>query len=528
MSAPARPAAAAANGAGAREPAAARPLRGAKLALLTFALSLATFIEVLDSTVANVAVPAISGSLGVSNSQGTWVISSYSVAAAIAVPLTGWLARRVGEQRLFVASVILFTLTSLLCGLARDLEVLVACRALQGLFSGPMVPLSQTILMRAFAPAKRTLALALWGMTVLLAPIFGPVVGGWLIDNFSWPWIFLINLPIGLFSFAVCTLMLRPRASRGEASPIDVPGIVLLVIGVGSLQAMLDLGHDRGWFDSSLITALAIAAGVSLVSLLIWELGEAHPVVELSLFRERTFTFCVVIISLGMMSFSVVGVVFPLWLQAVMGYTAYQAGLATASMGLLALVFSILVGVYASRVDARVLVTFGFGVFAAVMGWSTHFTLSMTFAQVVTPRLIQGMGLPCFFIPLTAATLSRVADDKLAAASSLSNFLRTLSAAFGTALSVTWWDNRATYHYAVVSQAVTRASENTQRYVDALHAMGLHGARELSSLHQVVRQQAYMMATNDMFYMASVTCVLLAGLMWLTRPKRGAAATMGH
>ncbi|MCV9916889.1 efflux MFS transporter permease, partial [Burkholderia pseudomallei] len=210
------------------------------------------------------------------------------------------------------------------------------------------------------------------------------------------------------------------------------------------------------------------------------------------------------------------------------GYTAYQAGLATASMGLLALVFSILVGVYASRVDARVLVTFGFGVFAAVMGWSTHFTLSMTFAQVVTPRLIQGMGLPCFFIPLTAATLSRVADDKLAAASSLSNFLRTLSAAFGTALSVTWWDNRATYHYAVVSQAVTRASENTQRYVDALHAMGLHGARELSSLHQVVRQQAYMMATNDMFYMASVTCVLLAGLMWLTRPKRGAAATMGH
>ncbi|CPI35967.1 multidrug resistance protein [Burkholderia pseudomallei] len=521
MSAPARPAAAAANGAGAREPAAARPLRGAKLALLTFALSLATFIEVLDSTVANVAVPAISGSLGVSNSQGTWVISSYSVAAAIAVPLTGWLARRVGEQRLFVASVILFTLTSLLCGLARDLEVLVACRALQGLFSGPMVPLSQTILMRAFPPAKRTLALALWGMTVLLAPIFGPVVGGWLIDNFSWPWIFLINLPIGLFSFAVCTLMLRPRASRGEASPIDVPGIVLLVIGVGSLQAMLDLGHDRGWFDSSLITALAIAAGVSLVSLLIWELGEAHPVVELSLFRERTFTFCVVIISLGMMSFSVVGVVFPLWLQAVMGYTAYQAGLATASMGLLALVFSILVGVYASRVDARVLVTFGFGVFAAVMGWSTHFTLSMTFAQVVTPRLIQGMGLPCFFIPLTAATLSRVADDKLAAASSLSNFLRTLSAAFGTALSVTWWDNRATYHYAVVSQAVTRASENTQRYVDALHAMGLHGARELSSLHQVVRQQAYMMATNDMFYMASVTCVLLAGLMWLTRPKRG-------
>ncbi|MGN4093200.1 MFS transporter, partial [Burkholderia gladioli] len=180
-----------------------QPMRGARLALLTFALSLATFIEVLDSTVTNVAVPSISGSLGVSNSQGTWVISSYSVAAAIAVPLTGWLARRFGERRLFVTSIVLFTLTSLLCGMASDLNVLVVCRAMQGLFSGPMVPLSQTILMRAFPQDKRTLALALWAMTVLLAPILGPVVGGWIVSNYSWPWIFLINLPVGLFSFTV-------------------------------------------------------------------------------------------------------------------------------------------------------------------------------------------------------------------------------------------------------------------------------------------------------------------------------------
>ncbi|AOK32040.1 MULTISPECIES: DHA2 family efflux MFS transporter permease subunit [Burkholderia] len=502
--------------------------RGLRLALLTFALSLATFIEVLDSTVTNVAVPAISGSLGVSNSQGTWVISSYSVAAAIAVPLTGWFARRVGEARLFVAAVILFTLTSLLCAFATDIRMLVVCRALQGLFSGPMVPLSQTILLRSFPPERRTLALALWAMTVLLAPIFGPVVGGWIIDNFSWPWIFLINLPIGVFSFAVCTTLLNQEPGDKAAGGVDVVGIVLLMVGVGSLQAVLDLGHDRGWFDSTLITTLAIVAVLSLGSLLIWEAGEAHPVVDLSLFRDRTFSFCVLIISLGMMSFSVVGVVFPLWLQAVMGYTAFHAGLATAPLGVLALVFSILVGIYANRFDARVLVTFGFLVFAGVLWWDAHFTLTMTFTQIITPGLIQGIGLPCFFIPLTAATLSRIPDDKLAAASSLSNFLRTLSAAFGTAMSVTLWDNRATYHYDIVSQAVNQASGNTQRFVGTLHAMGFDGARELSVLHQVVMQQAYMMATGDMFFIACVTCLVLAAMMWLTRPKRGAAAAFGH
>ncbi|WP_321889584.1 DHA2 family efflux MFS transporter permease subunit [Paraburkholderia bannensis] len=505
--------------------------KGVRLALLTFALSLATFIEVLDSTVTNVAVPAISGSLGVANSQGTWVISSYSVAAAIAVPLTGWLARRLGETRLFVGAVLLFTLTSLMCALAADLHVLVACRALQGLCSGPMVPLSQTILLRSFPPARRTLALALWGMTVLLAPIFGPVVGGYLIDAFSWEWIFLINLPIGLFSFVVCATMLRmeaPQRERGERIPVDIIGIALLVVGVGALQAMLDLGHDAGWFDSTLIVTLAIVAALALVSLLLWEAGEAQPVIDLSLFRDRTFSFCVLIISLGMASFSVVGVVFPLWLQAVMGYDAFHAGLATAPLGVLALVFSILVGLYAHRFDARVLATFGFLVFAAVLWWDTHFTLTMTFTQIVTPGLIQGIGLPCFFIPLTAATLSRVPDHQLAAASSLSNFLRTLAAAFGTAMSVTLWEHRATFHYATLAQSVTKESGGTQQVVTTLHAMGVSGARELGALHQVTTQQAYMMATSDMFFMACVTCVVLAALMWLTRPRRGAAMTPGH
>lgn len=503
-------------------------LRGTKLALLSFALALATFIEVLDSTVTNVAVPSIAGGLGVSNSQGTWVISSYSVAAAIAVPLTGWLANRLGEARLFVAAVMLFTLTSVLCGMANDFHVLVACRALQGLFSGPMVPLSQTILLRAFPEKKRIFALALWAMTVLLAPIFGPVVGGWLIDTFSWRWIFLINLPIGIFSFAVCAALLERAAPARRGEPIDVLGIALLVTGVGSLQVVLDTGHDLGWFDSPFVLALAIVAALALASLVVWEAAETHPVIDLSLFRDRTFSLCVLIISLGMASFSVVGVIFPLWLQSLMGYTAFGAGLATAPLGVLALVFSILVGVFAPRFDARALASFGFFLFAAVLAWDAHFTLTMTFAQIATPGLIQGIGLPCFFIPLTAATLSRIPNDKLAAASGLSNFLRTLSAAFGTAMSVTLWDNRARHHYGTLAESVTTASAGTAQVMRDLQKMGLDGARALSALHHLVEQQAYMMATNDMFRLASATCIVLAAMMWLTRPARGATVTFGH
>ena len=225
-------------------------------------LALGTFMEVLDTSIANVAVPTISGSLGVATSEGTWVISSYSVASAIAVPLTGWLARRVGEVKLFTISVVLFSIASALCGLAHNFESLIAFRLLQGLVSGPMVPLSQTILMRSYPPEKRGLALGLWAMTVIVAPIFGPVMGGYITDNFTWPWIFYINVPIGLFSALIAYFLLRGHETKTTKQRIDAVGLALLVIGVSSLQMMLDLGKDHDWFNSSFIVALAIVAAV--------------------------------------------------------------------------------------------------------------------------------------------------------------------------------------------------------------------------------------------------------------------------
>ncbi|MDR3417946.1 MAG: DHA2 family efflux MFS transporter permease subunit [Nevskia sp.] len=505
-----------------------QPLRGASLALLTLGLSLGTFIEVLDSTVANVAVPTIAGTLGVSNSQGTWVISSYAVAAAIVVPLTGWLARRFGEARLFTTSVLLFTLTSMLCGMAPTFHALVALRLAQGFVSGPMMSLSQTILLRNYPERQRGLAVSLWGALVIIAPIFGPVVGGWIIDTYSWPWIFYINLPIGLFSFFTCSLLLRGRDTPTRREPIDLFGIVLLIVGVGALQMMLDLGRDHGWFHSSFISTLAAIAFICLGFLLIWESGEKHPVLDLSVFRDRTFSASTLVICIGVINFSTVAVIFPLWLQTVMGYTAEKAGLATSPVGILAIVVSVILGRNINRVNLRLVASFGFLVFALVAFWNASFNLNLSFLQLVMPRLVQGIGVACFFIPLTTATLSNIPDDKLAAASGLSNFLRTLSAAFGTALSVTLWDNRATYHHAELARSISLFSDKSTHYLDALRAAGFSGGRDLAVVNQMVTQQAYMMATNDVFHLSGMLCLMLAALIWLAKPKPGAKGPLGH
>ncbi|MCX8566050.1 MAG: MFS transporter, DHA2 family, multidrug resistance protein [Glomeribacter sp. 1016415] len=504
------------------------PLAGSALVLLTVGLALGTFMEVLDTSIANVAVPTIAGNLGVATSQGTWVISSYSVASAIAVPLTGWLARRVGEVKLFTLSVLLFTLTSALCGLAQNFETLIVFRLLQGFVSGPMVPLSQTILLRSYPPDKRGLALGLWAMTVIVAPIFGPLLGGWLTDHYSWPWLFYINVPVGLFSAFSCFVLLRGRETKLVKQRIDAVGLALLVIGVGCLQTMLDIGKDHDWFSSSLIITLAIIAAIALSFMVIWEITEKDPVIDFALFKDRNFALGVIIVSFGFMAFFGSVVIFPLWLQTVMGYTASLAGLATAPIGLLALVLSPLIGRNLHKLNLRLVACFAFMVFAGVSYWNSLFTLDTPFNAVIWPRLVQGLGIACFFVPLTTITLSSISEDRLASAAGLSNFFRTLAGAIGTAVSTTFWENNAVYHHAVLAESVSVYSPNTTAFTDALTLFGITGSVAYASLDKIITQQAYMIATNNFFRISCIVFIVLAALIWWTKPKPGAAASSGH
>ena len=507
--------------------AAPAPLKGNALLLLTIALSFGTFMEVLDTSIANVAVPTIAGNLAVSPSQGTWVISSYSLAAAIAVPLTGWIARRFGEVRTFVSSVLLFTLASTLCGLATSLPELVALRLLQGIVSGPMVPLSQTLLMGNYPPQKRGMAMAIWAMTVVVAPIFGPLLGGYITDNMTWPWIFYINVPIGLMSGGICYTLLRGRDSPTVKQPIDLLGLGLLIVGVASLQMMLDNGNDLDWFGSPIIVSLCVTSVVALTYFVAWELTHDNPIVDLSLLGKRNFGFGVVALAVGFMCFFTLTVLFPLWLQTVMGYTPTWAGIATAPVGILALVFSPLVGKNAHRLDLRMVATVAFVVFAITAYWLSTFTLDTAFAQLMMPRFVQGIAVACFFVPVNQIILSGITANKLAAASGLANFFRTLSASFGTAIGITLWNHRAQMHSVRLAENFTPNGATSLDYVQHLNQAGIHGALANAQVQNLLNSEGLMMATSDMFWGISICFMILIGFVWMTKPPFGVAGGMG-
>ncbi len=312
------------------------PLAGMPLAITSLALALGTFMQVLDTTIANVSLPTIAGNLGASTDQGTWVITSFAVANGVAVPLTGWLMGRYGVVRTFVASVLAFTLASFLCGIAWSLPVLIGFRILQGAVSGPMIPGSQALLISIFAPQKRATALGIWSITTLVAPIAGPIMGGYISDNFHWSWIFLINVPVGLLAAFLCWTNLAKRETPTRKLPIDSVGLGLLVIWVGSLQVMLDTGKDADWFASPQIVILAIVAAVMCVAWVIWELTDKHPVVDLSLFKNRNFALGTIAFCLGYAVFFANTLLMPLWLQTSVGYTATWAGLVAAPSGAVA------------------------------------------------------------------------------------------------------------------------------------------------------------------------------------------------
>jgi len=494
------------------------PLHGAPLALLTIAVAFATFMEVLDITIVNVSVPHIAGSLAVSPQEGTWAISSYSLASAIMQPLSGWIGRRFGEVRSFCVSTVLFVLMSMFCGLAVSMPMLVVGRLLQGAGSGPMVALSLSLLLNNYPNEKKGLALALWAMTVVVAPIFGPILGGYLTDNYSWPWIFYINAPVGLLAAVVTWVLLNKRESVTVKAPIDVIGLVLLIVGVGCLQFMLDNGNDKDWFSSPMITTLGIIALVCITFFVAWELTEEHPVVDLSLFRRRNFTIGVIAMALGMTAFFGINVVYPLWLQTVANYTASWAGYATAPVGILAFLMSPIIGRNIQRLELRAVVTFSFLVFAGTSYWFSTFPADTSFWQFVLPRFLMGLAIPCFFIPLNQVILSGLKPNEIASASGLSNFFRTIAASISTAVTVTLWQHRGEFHHATLAEHVTNASSATQQF---LQGLGRTGDATWPIIEGIVNREALTQSVNDVFLLFAGLFLAMIPIVWLARPPFG-------
>ncbi len=501
------------------------PLQGSARVWGTIALSAATFMNVLDTSIANVSLPAIAGDLGVSPNQGTWVITSFAVANAIAVPLTGWLSQRFGQVRLFIASVLLFVLASWLCGLAPNMNTLIAARALQGFVAGPMIPLSQSLLLSSYPSALAGLAMAMWSITTLVAPVMGPLLGGWITDNISWPWIFYINIPVGLLAASASWMLYHKRETLTRQLPIDAVGLGLLVVWVGALQIMLDKGKELDWFHSPEVVVLGVVALVGLVFFLIWELTEEHPVVDLTLFTRRNFWAGALATSIGYGLFFGNVVLLPLWLQQYMGYTATQAGMVMAPVGLLAIVLSPVVGKNIGKVDPRYFATFAFVVFALVLWMRSRFNTQADFGTIMIPTFVQGIAMAFFFIPLVTITLSGIAPERIPAASGMSNFMRITAGAFGTSIATTLWEDRAALHHAQLAEAVNQSSQGTVSALNGLAAAGLNPEQALAQVNRLVDQQAFMLSSSELFYISALLFLSMIPLVWLTRPQRAGAGS---
>ncbi|RLK39416.1 DHA2 family efflux MFS transporter permease subunit [Cupriavidus plantarum] len=503
------------------------PLTGTKLLLGSFAVALATFMNVLDSSIANVAIPTISGNLGVSVDEGTWVITLFAAANAVSIPLTGWLTQRIGQVRLFVGALLMFVLSSWLCGIAPNLTILLAARILQGAVAGPLIPLSQALLLGSFPKDKSSSALALWAMTATVGPIAGPALGGWITDSYSWSWIFYINVPVGIFAAAVTWAVYRERESKTRKLPIDLVGLASLVTWVGALQIMLDKGKDLDWFNSPVIVTLGVVALLGFVFFVIWELTEPNPIVDLRLFKGRNFLAGTVAISVGYAVFFANLVVLPQWMQQYLAYPAVNAGLVTAPLGIFAVILAPVIGKFLPKAELRVLATLSFLGFAAVFFMRSNYTTGVDTYTLVLPTLLQGIPMALFFVPLTAIILSGLSPDKIPAAAGLSNFARVFCGAVGTSLATTGWNNRSILHHA---QLAEQANPNNPTYVAAIEGiqrtLNFSPDQAVAFFERNLNTQAVMLGLNDIFWISSVTFVVIIPLIWFTRPARngGAAA----
>jgi MFS transporter, DHA2 family, multidrug resistance protein len=505
--------------------------------LIAIAVMSSTFMEVLDTTVVNVSLPHIAGNLSATTDEATWTLTSYLVANAIILPMTGWLASTFGRKRLLMLSVTGFTTASFFCGLAPSLPFLIFFRVIQGACGGGLQPLSQAILLESFPPEKRGQAMAFWALGIVVAPMLGPVAGGWLTDNYSWRWVFYINVPIGILAILLTqAFVFDPPYLRKESKGIDYWGIGLLVVGMGSLQIMLDKGQEDDWFGSQFIVTLAVLAFIGLSGLIIRELKAEHPVIDLSVFRYRSYaigTFIMTIVGFVLYGSTVL---LPLLMQELLGYTATHAGITNLPRGLASFMFMPLVGYLTGKVDARKLLGAGFLITALAMYRISLFSLGVASSTFWVPLLLQGAGLGLIFVPLTTVTNDPVPKERMGNATSIFNLMRNIGASIGISMVETMQVRRAQTHINILGNHVNAANPLARQTIDGLRRLFMsQGSDAVTATRQayaavwaMVQRQAAMLSYNDTFRLLAAMFVLMLPLLFLMRKAKKGKAVMAH
>ncbi len=501
--------------------------------IVAISVMFSTFMEVLDTTVVNVSLPHIAGSLSASVDEATWALTSYLVSNAIVLPITGWLANHFGRKRLLMSSVVGFTAASFLCGLAPNLPLLILFRVIQGAAGGSLQPLSQSVLLEAFRPEERGKAMAFWGLGIVVAPILGPVLGGWLTDSYSWRWVFYINIPVGIASIVMTKFFIfDPPYIRRSSEGIDYWGIGMLAVAMGSLQIMLDKGQEDDWFGSRFITILFLLSVVALAAFLFRELRIDHPVVDLRVFKERTYATGVFLMTV--VGFVLYGslVLLPIWLQTLLGYPALQAGWALAPRGLGSFLMMPLVGIIMPKVDARKLLVFGLVSGGGTLWAFSRLNLESGYWDFFWPQFIQGISLACLFVPLTTITMSAISKERMGNATSLFNLLRNLGGSFGIASSTAWVAHFSQVHTNYLVAHVTSYNLSTTQALRGMQSTLFAAGSDPSTarlqsyvqLYGAIERQASILSFLDTFRILTVLFLVVAPLVLLMKrppPGRG-------
>jgi MFS transporter, DHA2 family, multidrug resistance protein len=496
--------------------------------LITASVMIPTLIEILDTSVANVALNHIQGSLSAGQEEVTWVLTSYLVANAVVIPMSGWIARFMGRKRYLLASLATFTASSMLCGAATSLWEIVVFRIVQGIGGGGLQPMSQAILMETFPPRERGLAMGIFGMGIVVGPILGPLLGGYFTDNFSWRWIFYINLPIGIFAlFMTYSFIFDPpyqqRREKGER--VDYIGLALLCLGLGSLQMVLDKGQLEDWLNSDFILFFSMVAVVSLVLFVFWELRQENPVLDLRIFKNATFATGNAVLFVGFFSFFGSIVLLPIYLQTLLGYTAYDAGLVLGPAGAISLFILPLVGKATQRIDPRFLLGTGLLISAYALYYMSGFNLQIDFGTAVMGRVIQGLGMPFFFVSLSFVTMAYVPLERMNNASAIFNLLRNMGGSFGVAFVTTILARRTQFHQHRLADHLTpydpRLNIPFNELKDYLSMkLGTFADHTQLAGHVIYRglqREAASLAFNDAFFIQALLFLGLLGLLWIIR-----------